>query len=269
MNYKKEETQDLIIKSKYDSLYRIVLTLSRKCNYNCSFCPQSNINIPNDFKNGFLSLETTDAIIKNLDNKFTGTFSLSGFGEPTLNPDFFSIVSKLKNETSAKIDIISNGSDLNKLFKCDADTIHISCYNPKTEEYLIKETQKDLRFKILAKYKQENFNNRAGNVYIIDQQYNQCCNVLLMKLSIDYNGDILKCCSDWTKKDILGNVYTNSIWNIWFNKTKHDKINMINDHRELIKICQDCNAEGSLYGSQYKKFWKEYYEKENKSTNYN
>ena len=196
-------------------------------------------------------------------------FSLSGFGEPTLNPDFFSIISKLKNETKAKIDLISNGSDLNKLFECEADTIHISCYSPSIEENLINQTIHDSRITIIPKYNQENFNNRAGNVFISDTQIDQCCNVLLMKLSIDYNGDILKCCSDWTKRDILGNVYTNNIWDIWFNKTMYDKINMIENKRSRIEICKNCNAEGSLYGEQYKEFWKKYYEEKNKSTDNN
>ena len=257
MNYKKEETSKLTIKTKYDSLYRIVLTLSRQCNYNCSFCPQSKVS--DEYRSGFLSIKTVETIINNLDNKFNGVFSLSGFGEPTLNPDFFTIIEKLKNETECKIDVISNGSDINKLLECKADSIHISAYSKKLEEILVKKTERDKRISVLPKYKQEKFNNRGGNLYSSPIKHINCCNVLLMKLSIDYNGDILKCCSDWIKKDILGNVYNNSIWDIWFNKTKTDKLNMINGNRDKIKICQDCNAAGDLYGNQFKRFWEEYY----------
>lgn len=261
MNYKKVETAKTNIESEYESLYRIVLTLSRKCNYKCSFCPQSNANISKKFKAGFLSLKTVEKLIENLDGKFSGTFSLSGFGEPTLNPDFFNIILKLKNETCAKVDVISNGSNINKLLECKADTIHISAYNPNLEEKLIKATLEDDRVTVLQKYKCDNFNNRGGNLYNIKQSLNTSCNILFMKLSIDYNGDILKCCSDWTKKDILGNVYKDSIWDIWFNKTQEDKINMINGMRNEILICKNCNAVGNLYGNQFKDFWIKYYEK--------
>lgn len=260
MNYKKIETEKININSKYDSLYRIVLTLSRECNYKCSFCPQSCIDIPKYLKNGFLSLKTTKRLIENLDNKFTGIFSLSGFGEPTLNPDFFSIVSMLKEETTAKVDIITNGSNIEKVLKCKADSIHVSAYSPKLEEKILNMVHRDSRIMVLPKYKQDNFNNRGGILYRTEKHLNDSCNILFMKLSIDYNGDILKCCSDWFKEDTLGNIYNNSIWDIWFNKTKKDKIKMLNGLRNEIKICQNCNAKGNLYGEQYKEFWMKYYE---------
>lgn len=259
VEYKKEDCQNLIIRNEYDSLYRIILTLSRKCNYKCKFCPHSTNNIKNELKDGFMSIETIRKLIKNIDGKFHGVFSVSGFGEPTLNPDFLEIIDILHSVKNTKIDVISNGTNPDILKKCKADTIHVSAYSEEIFKKLSEEFKNDKRVTILAQYENLHFNNRAGNVKEEDSIPQSCCNILFMKISVDYNGDIIKCCSDWNKDDILGNIYQNNLWDIWIQERKSDRLLALKDKRNFIKVCNKCTAEGNLYGNQYKEFWRKYY----------
>ena len=245
---------------EYSSLNRIVISLSRLCNKTCEFCPNK------DFKNQdnipwFISVATIEKIIESLNDKFTGTFSLSGFGEPTLNPDFSIIVDKLKSCHKSRVEVISNGNNISKLLECKADSICISSYNEEDYINFSELCKIDSRITVLDQYKNNHFNNRGGNLKSNKTIPQSCCNILFMKLSIDTDGTILKCCSDWNREDKLGNVYTDSLWDIWINKRRADREEMINDRRMNCKICNKCDAAGSLYGNEYKKFWEDFYGK--------
>ena len=259
VDFKKKETNEIIINNEYDALYRIVLTLSRKCNYRCPFCPHSNSNIPDSLNEGYMTIETAMELKKILDGKFKGIFSVSGFGEPTLNPDFLDIIELLKTIHGASVDVISNGTNTEILKKCKADTIHISAYSKEMYDKFVEEFKNDDRVVVLSQYNNAHFNNRAGNVKKEENIPDTCCNILFMKISVDYNGDIIKCCSDWDKSDLLGNIYKDDIWDVWINQRKEDRIKALCGERKNIKICCRCTAEGNLYGNNYKDFWEKYY----------
>lgn len=259
VDYKKKEADEKIIDNEYDALYRVILTLSRKCNYRCPFCPHSTENIPNELRTGFMTVETALKLKELLKDKFKGVFSLSGFGEPTLNPDFLNIIDILKTVPGTSVDVITNGTNTEVLKKCHADTIHISAYSKELYDKFIEEFKDDSRVEVLSQYNNTHFNNRAGNVKEEKNIPDTCCNILFMKISVDYNGDIIKCCSDWDKSDLLGNIYKDDIWNIWINQRKEDRIKALRGKRKNIKVCNRCTAEGNLYGNNYKDFWEKYY----------
>lgn len=244
---------------EYSSLNRIVISLSRLCNKACSFCPNKNFK-NNDNIPWFISIETIEKIIESLDERFTGTFSLSGFGEPTLNPDFSIIIDKLKSYRKAKVEVISNGYDIDKLLQCNADSICVSSYTESDYINFSGLCKIDSRITVFDQYKNNRFNNRGGNLKSDKIIPTNCCNILFMKISIDTDGTILKCCSDWNREDKLGNVYTDDLWDIWINERKSDRKNMIEDKRIDCRICNRCDADGSLYGNEYKEFWRQFYD---------
>lgn len=76
------------------------------------------------------------------------------------------------------------------------------------------------------------------------KKYIDCCPEVYDKLSINWNGDVTACCSDYDNFMIIGNINTESIEKIW-NSPKLNKIRQILADKEyyklnLCKTCYDC-----------------------------
>ncbi|UCD13338.1 MAG: SPASM domain-containing protein [Thermoplasmatales archaeon] len=67
------------------------------------------------------------------------------------------------------------------------------------------------------------------------------CSTPLITFNILYNGDVILCCDDYSKKMILGNVNDSSIKEIW-NSKKYQKIREILYSREYKKIPVCCTC---------------------------
>jgi radical SAM protein with 4Fe4S-binding SPASM domain len=69
------------------------------------------------------------------------------------------------------------------------------------------------------------------------------CLTLATVFHILYDGDVIMCCNDYTKKIILGNVKNNSIKEIW-NGKKYQSIRELVFNKEFEKIpgCNNCTA---------------------------
>lgn len=68
-----------------------------------------------------------------------------------------------------------------------------------------------------------------------------CCPEVYDKLSINWNGDVTACCSDYDNFMIVGNINSETIEDIW-NSTKLNKIREMLSNREYDKLhlCKTC-----------------------------
>ncbi|WP_312339111.1 radical SAM protein [Anaerospora hongkongensis] len=254
------KTHDLDV---FTSLHTIIINISEACNRKCSFCPRGNGYTSPSYLSQFMDIKVIAKLVEQLRNKFQGTFSLSGFGEPALHPYLQELIYKLKECDKARVLLTTNGDFHGRLVDLEVDNIDVSLYD-ESAELKIKDlnTKSPLQFK--TQYKENNtfWNNRAGNVGKSDVHIpSSCCNICFMKITIDINGDILQCCSDWSREHILGNIFTDDIYEIWINRLKEDRMHLIGDRRELCKLCSKCDSPGNLYGEEFKNFWSDYYEK--------
>jgi radical SAM protein with 4Fe4S-binding SPASM domain len=245
----------------FTSLYTVIVNISEVCNRKCSFCPRGNGYTTPACLPGFMDMSVVDKLVEQLKDNFQGTFSLSGFGEPTLHPRLQKLINKLKECPDAKVLLTTNGDFPDRLVDLDVDKIEVSLYEPESEE---KFNDLEIRspFKLKRQYKENNtfLNNRAGNVTKPNAQIiSLCCNICFMKITIDINGDILQCCSDWGREYVLGNIFTDNIHDIWVNGLKDDRMNLLQDKREFCKLCSKCDSPGNLYGEEFKTFWGDYY----------
>ena len=243
----------------YTSLSTLILNISEVCNRKCSFCPRVNGYVSPKDRPTFMPDNILDKIIEQTDGKFKGTYSISGFGEPTLHPHMNKLIERL-NKTSGHTSVITNGFDKEIIKNCHADKITISVYN-KTDMKNFSHYSFPNNVLFKKQYEKGNtfFNNRAGNVKTSNSIPNTCCYIAFMKLTIDTNGDILQCCSDWKREYVLGNVVTDDIWTIWRDKLKDDRINLIAERRNECTLCSKCDAPGNLYGKEFMSFWRNYY----------
>jgi radical SAM protein with 4Fe4S-binding SPASM domain len=76
----------------------------------------------------------------------------------------------------------------------------------------------------------------------------KCCITPLAEFIILWNGDVLLCCNDYSKKLVLGNVNDSSIKEIW-NGKEYQKIRELhfNGEYKKISICSNCSIKRNNY----------------------
>jgi len=69
------------------------------------------------------------------------------------------------------------------------------------------------------------------------------CGMLYDTMPILYNGDVPICCRDYSGKYIMGNVFQESVSNVW-NGTSFQKVRQLHENRDWdkIPICSNCDA---------------------------
>jgi glycosyltransferase involved in cell wall biosynthesis/MoaA/NifB/PqqE/SkfB family radical SAM enzyme len=92
--------------------------------------------------------------------------------------------------------------------------------------------------------------NRAGNVKnfeelnqaVLSNDPIRTCELVFYKMYILYNGDAVLCCMDWRRHVVLGNVFQNSIREIW-NGEKYEHIRRlhIEGRDNEIDLCAGCS----------------------------
>lgn len=88
--------------------YQVLWDLSRKCNYDCSYCWPSVHNNTDEHKDYNLLLNTVDNIIQNWANHNTIRWNFGG-GEPTLHPNYKDLMKYLKDSDQYTM-VTSNGT---------------------------------------------------------------------------------------------------------------------------------------------------------------
>ncbi len=274
--------KNLLRKSKYVDdvqLYRdiplfswIDISLTELCNRTCVFCPRADENFyPNQ------SLHISMDLIKKIANElrdleYEGAIVLSGFGEPLLHPELLEIVSILSK--NARIEIVTNGDHLNsKLIKdlSDAGTAYIvvSMYDGphqiQTYSDMFAQVDLDDNFYLLRDrwHSQEDgfglkLTNRAGTIDIGDQDpvnVKHPCHYPAYSMTVDWNGDVLLCVQDWNKKVKLGNIFSQSLMEVWISSNlAKRRIQLAHGNRKL-NPCALCNTDGTLHGYNHIKAW--------------
>lgn len=254
----------------------IELSLIDVCNRSCSFCPKSDDKVaPDTYQK--MSKKLIDKLHNDLKTmNYKGSLALCGYGEPLLHKDIEYIVSKLSEV--ADIEIVTNGDPLNnkmitKLYNANAARLLISLYDGPEQidlfKSMIKQADVPEDFVILRDrwYTQtENFGvkltNRAGTINTGNQIANDVhttCYYPSYQFLIDWNGDVFLCPQDWQRRQTMGNMMQEELFDIWTSKImKKYRIDLLKGKR-CNNPCKTCNAQGTLLGVNHAKTWRNIY----------
>lgn len=240
-------------------------TCTRKCPY-CYFG-----NIKDKYQNNVLSSDVFYKMIDELASiNYDGRIGLFEINEPLTDPRIFDFVGYVsKKIPKAWNMLISNGDLLNvenleKLVVAKLDQLCISVYDQKTMDKLmqIKEVRPDL-FKIVEVMNFINGNfidNRGGNIDYKDapntkDYLHNPCERIHKLLYVRPNGNVVSCFSDFYEVNVLGNVYQDTLQNIWFGeKFTNFRKELDNGRRQISHLCTNCNYPGK--GGFFKKYKK-------------
>jgi radical SAM protein with 4Fe4S-binding SPASM domain len=252
------------------------LSLIDVCNRSCSFCPKSDEKIaPDTYQK--MSIKLIDKIHQDLKKiNYKGSITLCGYGEPLLHKEIEYICKKLSKVSS--VEIVTNGDPLNfeimkKLYNANLSRILISMYDGpqqiKKFKTMIKKSGVPDDFVILRDrwYSEtDNFGvkltNRAGTISAGNQIANDVhtvCYYPAYQLLIDWNGDIFLCPQDWQRRQAMGNMMQEEIFEIWTSKImKKYRQDLLNGERTN-DPCKSCNANGTLLGINHARTWRNLY----------
>lgn len=251
----------------------IDINLTELCNRKCVFCPRVDEEIyPNQH------LHISQKLLKKIATElkelnYEGAIVFAGFGEPLLYPEISKIVSIFKD---IRLEIVTNGDVLNEklikeLYENGVDLLCISMYDgPEQIEKFTKMfknagiSQEEYLLRDRWHTEEDNYGlkltNRAGMVNIGEQDdvdTNKPCYYPHYSMTIDWNGDVLLCVQDWNKKVKLGNIYAQSLLEVWNGKLINKYRKSLGNCNRDISPCNNCNADGTLHGFNHIKYWKQ------------
>jgi radical SAM protein with 4Fe4S-binding SPASM domain len=255
----------------------IDVNVTELCSRTCEFCPRKDpVIYPN--QNLHMDLGLGKKIANELrELSYKGGVIFSGYSEPLLHPDIQKLVGLFGKDIHTEL--VTNGDKLSvkvlrELFSGGLGVLLISMYDgPQQIEYFqemlfeagVKNEQYVLRdrwYSIEEDYGLK-LTNRAGTVKGLHSQgfaTLRPCYYMHYSMQIDWNGDVMLCVQDFSKKIKFGNIYAESLLDIWnsLNMGKYRKI-LLKGYRSMFP-CNNCNVDGTLHGKNHAEIWKDVYE---------
>jgi radical SAM protein with 4Fe4S-binding SPASM domain len=253
------------------------LSLTELCNRSagskkaCVFCPRI---YPSFYPNQKLHMDLGLAQkigdeLRSLNYK--GSVVLCGYGEPMLHPQLADVVRALHG---MRVEIVTNGDFLSPLKIAALRMAGISYFvvsmydGPEQiekftrmfeeagcEDYILRDrwhTEEDSFGLKLT--------NRGGTVTVGKQdpiQFDKPCHYLTYQLSVDWNGDVVLCPQDWSKRLKFGNLNSQSILDVWTSSALHKRRMQLIEGRRCESPCGSCNTDGQLHGFRHAPAWLE------------
>jgi len=213
-----------------------------------------------------MSLDLVEKIASELEElQYQGAVVLSGYGEPLLHPEITAIVERLNR--NIRTEIVTNGDLLTpdlvaKLSINGPPYFIVSMYDGEfqrkefdnifsdagvtDEHFILRDRWYDDKDDYGLK-----LTNRAGVTSAGNQPDNKIknnCFYTHYSMTLDWNGDSLLCVQDWNKRVKFGNLYNQSLLEIWKSKSLMKYRNALGKGDRKLSPCNNCNANGRVHG---------------------
>ena len=224
-----------------DLWFKVVeIEVNSRCNLRCKYCPNSILPPPDVPE--YMSDKIFERIIDELVRiNFAGKISYHFYGEPLLRDDLDKLILQVKKRLPEVFQLLyTNGTLLNdkryrSLIESGIDHFKITKhdYNPIADRS--KQTvlfPKDLILR-----------NRGGTLSKLKKPLGIPCYASSEVLIVTVTGDILLCCNDVRRKNVMGNVFKQPLSEIWFSK-KFKEIRTFlekGNRKEAPLICKYCD----------------------------
>lgn len=245
------------------------INITELCNRKCVFCPRSEDGgYPN--QSLFLSLELAKKLAKELRAiEYQGGVVFSGYGEPLLHPNIVELVGIFKDVRH--LEIVTNGDKLSvalikSLYDAGLAYMVVSMYDGEHQIESFKAMfadagiSEDNYFLRDRWHTQEDgfglkLTNRAGMVSVGKQDKvdtKRACYYTHYSMMIDWNGDVMLCVQDWNKKVKFGNLYAQSLLDVWQSQSINKYRKLLGSGQRVLAPCSQCNTSGTFHGFNHR-----------------
>jgi GTP 3',8-cyclase len=218
----------------------VEIEVNSRCNLKCSYCPNSILPTPDVPE--YMSDEVFERIINELVRiNFSGIMSYHFYNEPLLRKDLEKLSAVVKERLPKVFQLLYTNGDFlsdkrySSLKKAGIDHFLVTKHSLKPNKARENQTVKYSKDLILT--------NRGGTIFTLKEPLMLSCYAPTDMLIVTITGEVLLCCNDSKRKNIMGNLINQSIDEIWFSKK------FISIRKQLKKgqratasyICKNCN----------------------------
>lgn len=258
------------------------LELTNFCNLHCRMCPTGcgNISRPQ----GFIDLKLLKNIVGQLPKETA--IRLVRWGEPTLHPQFETIIEMLEYPNRHLIHVNTNGhwgaeDNWNRIFSLSLDSIKFSFQGTNAQEYkkwrgidgfdyLVGNINRVCKIRNKYEYEKpfvqvgttitenttqeqkDKFRDKFNEVDLVTISQTRFdsgtpgnkpkCPEVYAKMSIDWDGIVTACCSDYDRLMVVGDATKQSLKDIWqgdsYRSIRNNLKSNIHDYYYLCKRCK-------------------------------
>lgn len=259
---------------------KLELSVTGLCSRRCTFCPRIDPKVYPNVREHF-SVSAHQSLLEELAaEEWAGTISYSGFGEPMMHPQFEMLIKNARSIIpQARLEVVTNGDflDKNRAVKLDEaglDLIIVSLYDGSEQLEKFLQLREDaeisperlllrIRYKSSVEHHGLTISNRGGSIDLsylginpLAEPMEHPCFYPHYSIFVEFDGEVLLCCNDWTKRKPLGNVHDTGLLEIW-NSSLMDSIrkNLLKGNRHFSEPCRSCNVKGTRMGSKHAEAW--------------
>jgi cyclic pyranopterin phosphate synthase len=231
----------------------VEMEVNSRCNRKCHYCPVSRFPPPEVPE--FMSGEVFHKIIKALAGmNYSGRLSYHLYSEPLLRSDLEKLTKIVRDTVPRCYQVLfTNGILLTeKRYKSliNAGINHFIVTVHDCNEYPQRSSQSILYPSDLI------LNNRGGTLSDLEKPLSIPCFAPSEMLIITVTGDVILCCNDAQRKNIMGNVMEKSLEEIWFSPRFMEIRELLEKGNRgkatgICKICNDIESYASGSAAQY------------------
>jgi cyclic pyranopterin phosphate synthase len=218
----------------------VEIEVNSRCNRRCSYCPVSVL--PPTKGDRFMSQQLFERIISELVKiKFCGKISYHFYNEPLLRCDLEALVSKVAGRLPDIFQLLFTNGDLlsderyTSLRQAGIDHFFVTRHDYAPMVSRPNQTVQVPSDLILT--------NRGGILDSLAEPSQRPCFAPSEMLIITVNGDVLLCCDDAERTQVMGNIARQQIEEIWMSTefVRVRKLLQAGNRGEASSICRLCN----------------------------
>ena len=240
---------------------RIEIETINVCNGLCSFCPANRkVDVR---KPQMMSKSLFKKIIKDLSAiNYDGRVSLHSYNQPVLGERFIEFAKIAREELpNAFINICTNGSVMGLIkFKqiipfLDEmiidnynDDLELNDYNEEIHAYIKNHPELDEKVIICLRKQNEVLRTRAGQAPNNPKKETWPCSCYLpyKQMVIRPDGKTSLCCNDVYGKVTLGDLNSNTVYEVWTSSAAYMYRKLLKDGRGNVDLCKYCDGSHGL-----------------------
>jgi radical SAM protein with 4Fe4S-binding SPASM domain len=231
----------------------VELEVNSMCNRKCSYCP----NVSTQRPTGYMTISLFQKIVADLEEtNFDGNVAYHFYGEPLLDKRLLDFVEyTVRHLPKCRPLIYSNGDFLTldvfrEYIKWGRTTFCITQHDnhlPPNLQTILTEASVEERGHIAVRFAYNvQMMNRSGlikTMVVPAEPLEIACDAPLATMVITLNGNVVLCCNDYFETEVIGNVSTCSLKEIWCSEPfERFRRALSRGDRTASRLCESCDS---------------------------